>query len=254
MKQSTRHAELLHVGIIMDGNGRWAIRQGLPRAAGHREGAVAVRRVIEGAPALGVGTLTLFAFSSDNWQRPEREVQWLMRLFREYLRGEIGRCREAAVRLSVIGRRDRFPRGVADAIAEAERATAAGRRLHVRLAVDYSARDTILHAASVGVPGIVPTREEFVRRMAAHVPGASPVPDVDLLVRSGGEQRLSDFLLWECAYAELVFTPAMWPDFTAADLAAAVHQFHARERRFGALPPDAVPDTVPAAAGQLRRI
>jgi undecaprenyl diphosphate synthase len=106
----------------------------------------------------------------------------------------------------------------------------------------------------VGVPGIVPTREEFVRRMAAHVPGASPEPDVDLLVRSGGEQRLSDFLLWECAYAELVFTPAMWPDFTAADLAAAVHQFHARERRFGALPPDAVPDTVPAAAGQLRRI
>jgi undecaprenyl diphosphate synthase len=240
----------------MDGNGRWATRRGFPRAAGHREGAVAVRRVIEAAPALGVGTLTLFAFSSDNWQRPEREVQWLMRLFREYLRGEIGRCREAGVRLTVIGRRDRFPRGVAESIAHAERATATGRRLHVRLAVDYSSRDAMLRAASLGEPGIVPTREEFALRMAGCPAGGSAVPDVDLLIRAGGEQRLSDFLLWECAYAELVFTPTMWPDFTSADLAAALHQFRARERRFGALPADPAAEAAiaPASAGRLRSI
>ncbi len=239
----------------MDGNGRWATRQGIPRAAGHREGGVAVRRVIEGAPDLGVGTLTLFAFSSDNWRRPEREVQWLMRLFREYLRGEIPRCRAAGVRISVIGRRDRFPRGVAEGIADAERATASGRRLHVRLAVDYSARDAILAAAALGERGTVPTREEFARRMAAGTPGGSVVPDVDLLIRTGGEQRLSDFLLWECAYAELVFTATMWPDFAAADLAAALHQFRARERRFGGLPAAGAPlSTLPASAGLLRRI
>ena len=240
----------------MDGNGRWATRRGLPRAAGHREGSAAVRRVIEGAPALGVGTLTLFAFSSDNWQRPEREVQWLMRLFREYLRGEVGRLQQAGVRLSVIGRRDRFPRGVSDGIAAAERATRHGRGLHLRLAVDYSARDTILRAASRCVPGTVPTREEFASRMAESVPGATAAPDVDLLIRTGGEQRLSDFLLWECAYAELVFTATMWPDFAAADLAAALHQFRSRERRFGALP-GTVPaphGDLPAAAAGLRRI
>jgi undecaprenyl diphosphate synthase len=253
MQQSACLESGLHVAIIMDGNGRWATRQHLPRAAGHREGAAAVRRVVEGAPALGVGTLTLFGFSSDNWQRPEREVQWLMRLFREYLRGEVSRCRDAGVRLSIIGRRDRFPPGVTEGIVAAERETAAGRRLHLRLAIDYSSRDTILRAASLGEQGVVPTREEFSRRMAVR-PDDPPAPDVDLLIRAGGEQRLSDFLLWECAYAELVFTPAMWPDFTAADLAAALHQFRGRQRRFGALPDTPASATLPASAGLLRRI
>ena len=234
----------LHVAIIMDGNGRWATRQGLPRAAGHREGAAAARRVIEAAPAHGIGTLSLFAFSSDNWQRPAREVQWLMRLFREYLRGEIGRCQEAGVRLAVIGRRDRFPRGVAEAIGDAERATAGCRRILVRLAVDYSSRDAILAATARMKPDSAPTREAFGRLLATS--SAVECPDVDLLIRAGGEQRLSDFLLWECAYAELVFTPCLWPDFTATDLAAAMHDFHSRQRRFGGLP------DAPAAAPGVR--
>lgn len=226
----------LHVAIIMDGNGRWAERRELPRAAGHREGVAAVRRVVESAPELGIGTLTLYAFSSDNWRRPEREVQWLMRLFREYLRAESARCVATGVRLSVIGRRDRLPRGVATAIAEAEEATARGTRLHLRVAVDYSARDSILRAAQCLAPGSVPTRESFARLLAIADHGRTATPEVDLLIRTGGEQRLSDFLLWECAYAELVFLPCMWPDFGANDLAAALHAFHGRERRFGGLP------------------
>ena len=226
----------LHAAIIMDGNGRWAERQGLPRAAGHREGVEAVRRVVEAAPGMGIGTLTLYAFSSDNWQRPEREVQWLMRLFREYLRAQAARCRATGVRVSVIGRRDRLADGVLSAIAETERATAQGTRLHLRIAVDYSARDSILRAAMCVGPDAVPTRESFGRLIAIADHGRTLTPDVDLLIRTGGEQRLSDFLLWECAYAELLFVPCMWPDFGAPDLAAALHAFRGRERRFGALP------------------
>jgi undecaprenyl diphosphate synthase len=215
----------------MDGNGRWATRQGLPRAAGHREGAAAVRRVVEAAPGLGIATLTLFAFSSDNWQRPEREVQWLMRLFREYLRSEVSRCVATGVRLSIIGRRDRLPRGLPAVMEAAERATARCRRLHLRIAVDYSSRDAIT-AAAVRLAGAAATREEFAAALAAeHGDG----PDVDLLIRTGGEQRLSDFLLWESAYAELLFEPCMWPDFAEADLAAALRTFHSRDRRFGGL-------------------
>ena len=235
--QSTSHdTGRLHVAVIMDGNGRWAERQGLPRAAGHREGVEAVRRTVEAAPSLGIGTLTLFAFSSDNWRRPGREVQWLMRLFREYLRRETPRAVAEGVRLSVIGRRDRLARGLDDAIRRAETATAHGERLHLRIAVDYSARDSILRAAQCVSAGTPLTREAFGRLLAIADHGRTTTPDVDLLVRTGGEQRLSDFLLWECAYAELVFTPSMWPDFGAPDLAAAVHAFHHRERRFGGLP------------------
>jgi undecaprenyl diphosphate synthase len=230
--QSTSCQSGLHVAIIMDGNGRWATRQGLPRAAGHREGAAAVRRIVEAAPGLGIGTLTLFAFSSDNWQRPEREVQWLMRLFREYLRGEVNRCLATGVRLSILGRRDRLPRGLREVIDDAERRTARCRRLHLRIAVDYSARDAIV-AAAARLSGLPPTREAFALALGQ---GDEPAPSVDLLVRTGGEQRLSDFLLWEAAYAELVFTPCMWPDFAELDLAAALHLFRSRERRFGALP------------------
>ena len=235
--QSTSHdTGRLHVALIMDGNGRWAERQGLPRAAGHREGVEAVRRTVEAAPSLGIGTLTLFAFSSDNWRRPGREVQWLMRLFREYLRRETARAVAEAVRLSVIGRRDRLARGLDEAIRRAEAETAHGERLHLRIAVDYSARDSILRAAQCVTTGTPLTREAFGRLLAIADHGRTTTPDVDLLVRTGGEQRLSDFLLWECAYAELVFTPCMWPDFGAPDLAAAVHAFHHRERRFGGLP------------------
>ncbi|HEX9936072.1 MAG TPA: di-trans,poly-cis-decaprenylcistransferase [Longimicrobium sp.] len=224
--------EGLHVAVIMDGNGRWANARGLPRVAGHRQGAKAVRRVVEAAPDLGIGTLTLYAFSSDNWQRPPREVGALMRLFRSYLASETARLIENGVRLTVIGRRDRLPEVLLRAIAGAEEATAHGERLHLRLAIDYSARDAMVRAAAMA-EGREVSRDEFAALLGAAAGAAVPTPDVDLLVRSGGEQRLSDFLLWECAYAELYFTPRMWPDFGAADLGEAVAEFHHRDRRFG---------------------
>jgi len=222
----------MHLAVIMDGNGRWANARGLPRVAGHRAGAKAVRRVVEAAPGLGVGTLTLYAFSSDNWQRPPREVGALMRLFRSYLASETERLLENGVRLTVIGRRDRLPEVLARAIAGAEAATAGGTRLHLRLAIDYSAREALLRAAALAA-GREVERGEFQALLGAAVGAAEPAPDVDLLVRSGGEQRLSDFLLWECAYAELWFTPRMWPDFDASTIAEAVAEFQRRERRFG---------------------
>jgi undecaprenyl diphosphate synthase len=224
----------LHVAIIMDGNGRWAVSRGRPRTAGHVAGVEAVRRAVEAARDLGVGTLTLFAFSSDNWKRPDMEVRALMRLFRSYLTAESAKCAENGVRISVIGRRDRLPSGLVRVIEEAERATARADRFLLRIAVDYSARDAILRAAA-RLRGGEPSREAFAR-LLSDPHEERPVPDVDLLVRTGGEQRLSDFLLWECAYAELVFTDRMWPDFSGADLADAVREFQRRERRFGAVP------------------
>ncbi len=216
----------LHVAIIMDGNGRWATARGLPRIAGHRYGAQSVRRAVEAAPDLGIGTLTLYAFSSDNWRRPPDEVSALMQLLLEYLRNETANCVEKGVRVNLIGRRDRLSAPLREGIEAAERATERCRRLHLRIAVDYSSRDAIAHAARSLGPGEA-TREEFERRIG---------PDVDLLIRTGGEQRLSDFLLWEAAYAELYFTHRMWPEFQAADLDAAVREFHGRQRRFGAVP------------------
>ena len=222
----------IHVAVIMDGNGRWALRRGLPRSAGHHAGVDAIRRVVEAAPEVGIGTLSLFAFSSDNWARPAEEVQILMALFARFLRDEAGPLRAHDVRLSVIGRRDRLPPELVSAIAAAEALTARGTRLHLRVAVDYSSRNAILEAARLG--GLDdPTREAFAIRLGdTH---GAPAPDVDLLIRTGGEQRLSDFLLWESAYAELFFTARMWPDFREDDLAAAVAEFRGRDRRFGAL-------------------
>jgi undecaprenyl diphosphate synthase len=228
----------LHVAIIMDGNGRWAVTRGRPRTAGHLAGADAVRRTVEAAPGLGIRTLTLFAFSSDNWQRPDREVRALMGLFRRYLSTEADRCAANGVRISVIGRRDRLPEVLVRAIEDAERKTAAAQPdFWLRIAVDYSGRDAILRAAQrwSGTGTAEPSRELF-SRLLADAPQAGPAPDVDLLIRTGGEKRLSDFLLWECAYAELVFTDRMWPDFGEADLAEAVREFQGRERRFGRVP------------------
>jgi len=251
---------LLHVGIIMDGNGRWAKARGLPRVAGHSEGAKSVRRVIEAAPDLGIGTLTLYAFSSDNWRRPRPEVQALMRLFLRYLRGETAECVDKGVRISVIGRRDRLSGVLQRAVEETEEATRGGRTLLVRLAVDYSAREVILQAAQrAAVEAVLAarqgealrpiTRPEFARLMAENM-YADAALDLDLIIRTGGEQRISDFLLWEAAYAELVFTPRRWPDFDREDLAAAVEEFHRRERRFGAVPEGAV-SRQPSALSQI---
>ncbi len=238
MKQSTSHLRTpapIHVGIIMDGNGRWATRQGRSRAAGHRAGAVMVRRIVEAAPDLGIGVLTLFAFSADNWRRPEREVGWLMRLFREYLRVEAARCVANGVRLEVIGRRDRISPALRSQVEQVQRETAAGTRLHLRIALDYSSRDAILRAAQCLRPEAPPSRDSFGRLLAI-VDHGVPVTDVDLLIRTGGERRLSDFLLWEAAYAELLFSPLMWPEFGPEALQEAVREFATRERRFGGLP------------------
>ena len=236
MEQSTfSHPSFpgLHVAIIMDGNGRWATARSLPRAAGHREGARAIRRVVESAPGLGIGTLTLFAFSADNWQRPLNEIAALMQLFEDYLKAETPTCVTEGIRLGVIGRRDRLPAALRATVEGAEAVTVRKAALHLRLAVDYSGREAILRAAARLKGELELSREAFSRLLSAGEGGGPPVPDVDLLIRTGGEQRLSDFLLWESAYAELVFTHQMWPDFGAEDLAAALKEFHTRERRFG---------------------
>lgn len=230
--------EGLHLAVIMDGNGRWAAQRGLPRTAGHRAGARAVRRVVETAPRVGVSTLTLYAFSADNWARPRPEVAALMRLFHGHLRSEHADLVERGVRLSLIGRRDRLPDRVVRAARDVEEATAAGTTLHLRLAVDYSARDGLAEAAERLRNSARPIdRELLARALVGHDDGPS-APDVDILVRTSGEQRLSDFLLWESAYAELVFTPVLWPDVDGADVASWIDEFRRRERRFGRVAPE----------------
>jgi undecaprenyl diphosphate synthase len=233
MQSTPNSKENLHVAIIMDGNGRWATRRGLPRSAGHRAGIHAVRRVVEAAPDLGVAALTLFAFSSDNWRRPEEETRALMHRLRRYLRTELRQLVESGTRLSVIGRRDRMPHDLAEKIGEAEKQSAPGQRLHLRIAIDYSSRSAIAQAAAGWLTDDSPSYEAFRRLLAWQ--GSGSGEDVDLLIRSGGEKRLSDFLLWECAYAELCFTDTLWPDFRAEHLRAALADFRSRERRFGGL-------------------
>lgn len=218
----------LHVGLIMDGNGRWATARNLSRSQGHEAGVKAIRPIVDASPGAGVGTLTLYAFSSDNWRRPKHEIAVLMGLLRTYLDREIRNLAESGVRLTLVGRRDRLPGGLAELIATAEARTAGLNGLHLRIAFDYSARDMILAAAAHSRPGT--SREEFSKLVTGD--GA---PDVDLLIRTGGEQRLSDFMLWESAYAELRFVPTMWPDFGPRDLDAALADFRGRERRFGGL-------------------
>lgn len=224
----------LHVAIISDGNGRWAASRGLPRSAGHRAGAEAARRVIQAAPHLDIHTLTFFALSSANWQRPAAEVDSILRILHEYLLTETSHCREEGVRLTVIGRRDRLPAALREAIVDSEVLTARGRRLHLRLAIDYSAREAIYHAACKFYKVTELSLASFSDVLSEVQRGGST--DVDLLIRTGGEQRLSDFLLWECAFAEFVFVPKRWPDFAVADLTDALKEFVQRERTRGALP------------------
>jgi undecaprenyl diphosphate synthase len=217
----------------MDGNGRWALVRGRPREEGHIAGAAAFRRTVESAPALGITTLTLYAFSSDNWRRPRGEVDNLMRLLQRHLDSECAHMTDTGVRFNVIGRRDRIPDSLRRSIANVEECTSEGTGLHLRIAIDYSARDAILAAAGRLAQGIPPTREAFEDAMSESIHAPSGTRDVDLLIRTGGEQRLSDFLLWESAYAELYFTDVLWPDFHEADLASAVQAFAARDRRYG---------------------
>jgi undecaprenyl diphosphate synthase len=226
----------LHVALIMDGNGRGAQQRGLSRLAGHRAGGNYVRDVVEAAPGLGITTLTLYAFSSDNWSRPRKEVSALMRLFHLYLIRERDACIEQGVRVNVIGRRDRLRPSIVEQIEKTENATAAGRTLHLRLAVDYSSRDAILGAARLASECAEElTQDGFASLINRAIHSEPAAPDVDLLIRTSGEQRISDYLLWEIAHAELFFTELHWPDFRKEDLADAVAGFRRRERRFGGL-------------------
>jgi len=227
----------MHVAIIMDGNGRWANRRGLPRTVGHAEGARTVRRIVEAAVEAGIDTLTLYAFSSDNWGRPQDEVARLMKLFQRYLFTETQYCLDQDVRLNIVGRRDRLDPALLRAIDNSEKLTAGCQRMHLRMAVDYSARHSIQRAAleyarTGGDPDSPDTNAQFLGLINA-ANHSAPAPDVDLLIRTGGEQRLSDFLLWECAYAELHFTPCLWPEFTREELRKALADFAGRQRRFG---------------------
>ena len=257
MIQRALHTPPRHVAVVMDGNGRWATARGLPRTAGHAEGARAVRRLVEAAARRGIPVLTLYAFSGDNWRRPEGEIAALFRLFERFLDREQRRCVRNDIRLEIIGRRDRLPPALLRAIAAAERATAGGRAMTLRVALDYSARDAIAHAGLIAAhsmpesASIAAARARFGEALATAM-HASAAPDVDLLLRTGGERRLSDFLLWECAYAELVFSDVLFPDVTATLLDAALEEYARRERRFGAVPSAEavpVPRRVAATAG-----
>jgi undecaprenyl diphosphate synthase len=233
----------------MDGNGRWATCRGLPRVAGHRAGVAAARSVVERAPDVGIRWLTLYAFSSDNWSRPAEEVNGIFWLLRAFLRLEAERLRERGARLEVIGRRDRLPNRLLREIDRAESATADGPRLQLRVAIDYSSRDAIARAV-VEMNGGLSKGAAHSADSVGHILGRAlnaQSGDVDLLIRTGGEKRLSDFLLWESAYAELLFTDRMWPDFSADDLDAALKEFRNRERRFGGIAADPAHSSVSCA-------
>jgi len=240
----------LHVAIIMDGNGRWAARRGLPRLAGHRAGVAALRRIVERASGLGIRRLTVYAFSAENWKRPAAEVAGVFWLCRAFLRLETGRLQARGARLQVIGRRDRLSRSVLREIEKAELATATGRGLHLSVAIDYSSREAIVRAALSAMEASRDSRNSLSLCAASLAKAlAEQADDVDLLIRTGGEQRLSDFLLWESAYAELYFTDRMWPDFHETDFDDALDEFRQRERRFGGVSPHAIPLAEASLAG-----
>lgn len=221
-----------HVAIIMDGNGRWARSRGLPRYAGHRAGVDAVRRTVEAAGNAGIDFMTLYAFSADNWKRPRDEISGIMRLLDRYLQSETERLIEEGVRVTVVGRRDRLRARTRALIERTEEATRPGTRMRLRVAIDYSARETIVRAAKLA-EGRDLSREEFGELIAQAMNCEPDYPEIDLVIRTSGEMRLSDFFLWECAYAELYFTETFWPDFEAKDLQAALDEYARRERRFG---------------------
>jgi undecaprenyl diphosphate synthase len=224
-----------HVAIIMDGNGRWAASRGLPRVVGHREGTKAVRRTIEAALNQGVKYLTLFAFSSENWQRPQEEISDLKGLLRHYLRSELNELHENGVRLVIIGERDRFGANLATELADAEAKTLQNDRLVLVMALSYGGRADIVDAARRALgTGMRP--EELTEEKFGALLATDGIPDPDLLIRTSGEERISNFLLWQTAYAELYFTDVLWPDFGPEHFAQAVTEFTRRERRFGARP------------------
>jgi undecaprenyl diphosphate synthase len=233
----TAPAPPAHVAIIMDGNGRWAKSRGLPRIAGHRRGAESVRRAITASVELGVSYLTLFGFSSENWKRPTDEVNDLMGLLRHYLRGEIAELHKQGVRMKVIGDRARLAPDIVTLIDNAETLTRDNKRLTLIVALSYGGRDDIVQAARKlaedVAAGRIQAKDIDETRLSSSLFTAG-IPDPDLLIRTSGEQRISNFLLWQLAYTELVFTETLWPDFGRDDLEKAISDYHGRERRFGA--------------------
>jgi undecaprenyl diphosphate synthase len=226
-----------HVAIIMDGNGRWARARGLPRTAGHKQGAEAVRRAIEACFELGVSYLTLFGFSSENWKRPEAEISDLMLLLRRYLQSEIADLHKNGVRVRVIGERSRFSPDIVSLIRNAEDMTRENNALHLTVALNYGSRQEIASAARRLAEAVSAGRlkaENIDEAMFAGHLATADMPDPDLLIRTSGEKRLSNFLLWQSAYTELVFLDVLWPDFNKSHLEDAIHEFHRRERRYGA--------------------
>ncbi|PWC48787.1 isoprenyl transferase [Azospirillum sp. TSA6c] len=226
-----------HVAIIMDGNGRWAKARGLPRTAGHKKGVDAVRRTVEAARELGIGTLTIFSFSSENWRRPEEEISDLMGLLRFYLRSEVAELHRGGVRLRVIGDRTRLSEDINRLIDNAEALTRDNRTMTLVVALSYGSRLEIVHAARRLADEVAAGRlspESIDEDALSARLYTSDIPDPDLIIRTSGEKRISNFLLWQAAYAELVFVDTLWPDFTKRDLEAAIEEFHRRERRFGA--------------------
>ncbi|MDJ0942080.1 MAG: isoprenyl transferase [Kiloniellales bacterium] len=227
----------MHVAIIMDGNGRWANARGLPRSAGHQRGAEAARRAVKGALSMGVSYLTLYGFSAENWKRPAAEVDDLMGLLRWYLHSQIAEMVKEGIRLRVIGDRARLSQDLKDLIAEAESVTADNRRLNLTMAISYGGRQEIVAATRRLVrqvldgdlaPGDIDERDFEAQLDTAEL------PDPDLILRTSGEQRISNFLIWQSAYSELVFVDKLWPDFGEADLAAAIQEYQSRDRRYGA--------------------
>ncbi len=226
----------LHVAIIMDGNGRWAKQRGLPRTFGHREGVKALRRVVEGAPALGVETLTVFGFSTENWRRPVAEVSELMNLLRHYVESDLEKLAREGVRVKILGRRAGLKPDILDIIDRAERRTAHNDRFLLQVAFNYGGRADIVDAAKRFARDVEEGRaraEDLDDAVFARGLAAGGAPDPDLIVRTSGEQRISNFLLWECAYAELIFQEVFWPDYGAEHLRAAIAEYRARERRYG---------------------
>lgn len=219
----------------MDGNGRWATQRGLPRTAGHIEGAKAVRAAVEVAARADVKTLTLYAFSSANWSRPAAETSALMRLFGQYLFTETRRCVEQSIKINIIGRRDRLSENLLRSIEQSERSSAAGSGMLLRIAVDYSSQHSILEAARRAASKPDLSAEDFHRLLHEVDHCAHPVSAVDLLIRTGSERRLSDFMLYESAFAELHFSDCLWPDFDERRFLTALEDYSGRQRRFGGL-------------------
>jgi undecaprenyl diphosphate synthase len=228
-----------HIAVIMDGNGRWARARGLPRTAGHQRGVEAIRRTIRAAAEFGIEYMTFFGFSTENWSRPQDEVGELMRLLRTYLRGETAELHKNGIRLRVIGDRRAFSSDIVELIENAERLTVENTGLNMTIALNYGGRQDILHAANLLADHAWREKrkltEEEVNALFPQFLMTAGIPDPDLLIRTSGEQRTSNFLIWPCAYTEFVFTPTLWPDFDKEDLQQAIQEYASRDRRFGAI-------------------